>query len=109
MRVVHLMASPFLGGPERQILGLSRALAGRGCDSAILSFAERGLARPLLDRASADGFEAVELRENFPRVGRAVREVAEHLRRLDAAVLCTSGYKPDLIGWRAARLAKIPV
>lgn len=26
MRVVHLMASPFLGGPERQALGLARHL-----------------------------------------------------------------------------------
>ena len=107
MNIVHLMASPFVGGPERQVLGLARALAAHR--TTFVSFAERGLARPLLDRATAEGFGAVELASNFPRVGRAIREVADQLRTLRADVLCTSGYKPDLIGWRAARRAGIPV
>lgn len=108
MHVVQLMASPFVGGPERQVLGLAQALRPEH-RTTFLSFAERGLARPLLERARADGFEAIELRENFPRVGRAIREVAALLRRLDADVLCCSGYKPDLLGWRAARRAGVPV
>src|SRR5262249_45674373 len=108
MHVVHLLASPFVGGPERQVLGLARALPA-DTRTTFLSFAERGLARPFLDQARQDGFEAIELKENFPRFGRATAEVADHLRRLDADVLCTSGYKPDLIGWRAARRAKVPV
>jgi glycosyltransferase involved in cell wall biosynthesis len=108
MQVVHLMASPFVGGPERQVLGLARALPPE-CRTTLLSFAERGLARQLLDLARQQGFEAVELRENFPNVRRAAAEIAGHLKRLQADVLCTSGYKPDLIGWRAARRAGIPV
>ncbi len=108
MNVVHLMASPFLGGPERQVLGLARSLSA-GCRTGFLSFAESGRARPFLDRARADGFEAVELKQNFPRVRRAIREVADRLRRMKADVLCCSGYKPDLIGWRAARKAGVPV
>jgi glycosyltransferase involved in cell wall biosynthesis len=108
MHIVHLTASPFVGGPERQVLGMAGALPA-GWRSTFLSFAERGLARPFLAAARAGGFEAVELRENFPRLGRAVRETAGHLRRLRADVLCTSGYKPDLVGWRAARSAGVPV
>jgi glycosyltransferase involved in cell wall biosynthesis len=108
MNIVHLMASPFIGGPERQVLGLARALPA-GYRTAFLSFAESGRARPFLDRARQDGFEAVELRENFPHLRRAIREVASHLHRLRADVLCCSGYKPDLIGWRAARAAGVPV
>jgi glycosyltransferase involved in cell wall biosynthesis len=108
MNVVHLMASPFVGGPERQVLGLARALPPE-CRTTFLSFAESGRARPLLEQARQDGIEAVELRENFPRLGLAVAEVADHLRRLEADVLCTSGYKPDLVGWRAARRAGVRV
>ncbi len=108
MNIVHLMASPFLGGPERQVLGLSRALPPE-YRTAVLSFAESGRARALLEQARQDGFEAVELRENFPRLRRAAAEVAEHLRRLEADVLCTSGYKADLVGWRAARQAGVRV
>lgn len=108
MHLVHLMASPFVGGPERQVLGLARALPP-GWRSTFLSFAERGLARPFLERARAEGFGAIELQENFPRLDRAVREVASHLRSLEGHVLCCSGYKPDLVGWRAARRVGIPV
>jgi glycosyltransferase involved in cell wall biosynthesis len=49
------------------------------------------------------------LKENFPHLRRSIREVTDCLRRLRADVLCCSGYKPDLIGWRSARAAGIPV
>jgi glycosyltransferase involved in cell wall biosynthesis len=108
MRIVHLMASPFVGGPERQVLGLAASLPS-GYESVFLSFSERGLCRPFLEQAWQQGFEALELIENVPRIRRAAREVADHLRRLGADVLCCSGYKPDLIGWQAARQAGVPV
>lgn len=108
MQIVQLLASPFVGGPERQVLGLASALPP-DYHTTFLSFAERGLARPFLERARNDGFEAIELRENYPRVDRAVAEVSEWLRQCRADLLCTSGYKPDLIGWRAARRVGIPV
>lgn len=108
MRVVQLMASPFVGGPERQVLGLAEALRPQ-IETVFLSFAERGLARPFLDEANQGGFEAVELRENAPHIFRAAREVAWHFKRVGASVLCTNGYKPDLIGWLAARRAGLPI
>jgi glycosyltransferase involved in cell wall biosynthesis len=106
VKIVHLLASPFVGGPERQALGLARAMRH---PTTFLSFAERGLASAFLSRARSEGVEAHELAENFPRVTAAIAEVASWLRRLRADVLLTSGYKPDLIGWRAARAAGIPV
>jgi glycosyltransferase involved in cell wall biosynthesis len=51
----------------------------------------------------------VALRHNAPYIFTAAREIAGHLRRLDAAILCCSGYKPDIIGWLAARRAGVPV
>jgi glycosyltransferase involved in cell wall biosynthesis len=107
MKVVHLMASPFLGGPERQALGLARHLPA-ATRTTFLSFAEGGRARPLLEEAKCQGFEAIELRENAPHFFRAANEVAEHLRRVGADLLLCSGYKPDLIGWLAARRVGIP-
>src|SRR5256885_1573499 len=108
MNIVHLLASPFVGGPERQVLGLAHALPPRH-RTVFLSFSERGLAAAFLDRAAADGFETVLLHANAPRVFRAAAEVADHLRRLRADVLCCNGYKPDLVGWLAARRAGVPV
>jgi glycosyltransferase involved in cell wall biosynthesis len=108
MRVVHLMASPFYGGPERQMLGLARHLPSE-VESVFLSFEERGLAQAFLDEARRHGYEAKSLVHNTPRYFACVREVADELRRLKADLVCCSGYKPDLVGWRAARRVGIPV
>lgn len=108
MVIANLAASPFVGGPESQMLGVGLHL-GSGYRSFFLSFAEGGRAMPLLGRARECGFEAVPLTHNWPRIVRCVDEVARHLRRLRAAVLCCHGYKPDLIGLLAARRVGIPV
>lgn len=108
MNLVHLLASGFVGGPERQVLGLARHLPP-SYRNIFLSFPEHGKSKALLDQARADGFEAHALRHNTPHLGKATREVLTWLRRLKAdAVLC-NGYKPDLVGWYAARRAGIPV
>ncbi len=108
MNIIHLAASPFLGGPESQMLGLIGHLPPDD-RSAVLSFSERGRCQALLDAASALGAEAVELRRNAPSYRAAAREIAGHLRRLDANILCCHGYKPDILGLLAARLTKVPV
>jgi glycosyltransferase involved in cell wall biosynthesis len=108
MVVVHLLASPFFGGPERQVLGLARGLPPQ-YRTIFLSFTERGLSAPFLEKARQHGFEAVCLRHNVPFLRRAANEIAGHLRRVGAGVLCCSGYKPDVIGWLAARRAGVPV
>ena len=43
------------------------------------SFPERGLCRPFLNRARELGFTAIELRENVPHFGAAVRELTGRL------------------------------
>jgi glycosyltransferase involved in cell wall biosynthesis len=102
------MASPFFGGPERQMLGLARSLPG-SYRSVFLSFAERGRCRALLAEVRRAGLEGVELKHNFPEMRLAAAEVARHLRRVRADVVCCSGYKPDVIGWLAARQVGVPV
>lgn len=107
MNVVHLLASPFVGGPERQVLGLARSLPP-SYRSVFLSFPEHGRGYAVLEQARRDGFEAHALQHNTPRVGRAAREVTGWLRRLKADVVLCNGYKPDIIGWYAARRAGVP-
>jgi glycosyltransferase involved in cell wall biosynthesis len=108
LHIVHLMASPFYGGPERQMLGLARHLPS-AYRSTFLSFPERGLCQPFLDEVRRAGYDGLALTHNFPQVGLAVREVADELQRRQADIVCCSGYKPDIIGWRAARRVGIPV
>jgi glycosyltransferase involved in cell wall biosynthesis len=108
LHVVHLMASPFFGGPEKQMLGLARHL-DPAFRTSFLSFAERGLARPFLTEVERGGFAAIELKHNAPDYRRALAELIETLRGLAPDVLCCSGYKPDILGYIAARRLGIPV
>ncbi|HTU16664.1 MAG TPA: glycosyltransferase [Gemmataceae bacterium] len=108
MNIVHLTASTFHGGPERQILGLAHHLPETD-QSVFLSFAEGGRCRQFLSTARHHGFEAVGLTYDTPRLWSAVREIAEQLERVDADVLCCHGYKANLLGRLAARRRKVPV
>lgn len=106
--VAHLVASPFLGGPERQMLGMAGALDDRFA-SAFLCFMEGGKAQPFVDAARSAGHTAVCLQYNFPRLWASVTEVAAHLRELNADALLTHNYKPNLVGYLAARRCGLPI
>ena len=108
MRIVHLTASTFFGGPERQMLGLAAALPPP-YSSAFLSFSEGGRCTAFLEEVRRAGFEGIELEHDTPRLRGAVREVARQLRRLGADVLCCHGYKSNLLGRPAARRVGCPV
>ena len=97
MRLVHLTASPFFGGPERQMLGLARALPPQ-FEVAFLSFAEAGRCEPFLDQARTQGFTALRLAHDTPRLLAARRELTGLLRDLRADVLFCHGYKANQIG-----------
>jgi glycosyltransferase involved in cell wall biosynthesis len=108
MRIIHLTASAFFGGPERQMLGLATALPA-GYSSTFLSFSEGGRCRPFLAAARAAGFDAAELGHDTPDLRAAVREVSAFLRGNFADVLITHGYKSNLLGRPAARQAGVPI
>jgi glycosyltransferase involved in cell wall biosynthesis len=102
MNVLHLTASTFYGGPERQILGLCRALADAD-HNAVLSFSEGGRCREFLAEARRQGVAAGELEHDTPCLKAAVGDLAAELDRLDADVLLCNGYKANLLGRLAAR------
>lgn len=104
----HLVASPFFGGPERQMLGLASHLDA-DFRTVFLCFAEHGKAEPFIQQAQQRGFETVRLEKNTPHLRAAGAEVADHLARLRADLLLCHGYKPDLVGLLAARKAKTPI
>ena len=104
MHVVHLIASGFFGGPERQILGLCGELAP-GARSTILLFSESGRGRDFRRHALAAGIEAKQLVADTPRVLTAAREIAGELT--GATALFCHGYKAALIGRPAARRAGV--
>lgn len=107
-RILHLTASPFLGGPERQLLGLSRALSDR-CETVCASFAEGGAARPFLDAASQAGFTSIELTTNHPHFFAVQSELRQIIRNYRTQALFTHGYKANILGVVIAKRLRVPV
>jgi glycosyltransferase involved in cell wall biosynthesis len=108
VRIVHLTASTFVGGPERQVLGLAGALP-EVYSTTVLSFSEGGRCRLFLAAARSAGFDAAELKNDTPNFRAAVAELTAFLRGNFADVLVTHGYKSNLLGRPAARSRGIPI
>jgi glycosyltransferase involved in cell wall biosynthesis len=108
MRIVHLTSSRFFGGPERQMLGLACALPN-DCQTTFASFAEGGRCDAFLDVVREAGFAGRRLRHDTPHLFAARKEVAAIIREVRADIILCHGYKADLVGRPAARLAGIPV
>lgn len=106
-RLLHLTASTFFGGPERQMLGLARALHDEA-RTTFASFSEGERSDEFLSRARQSGFDAVRLQYDSPHWLSAIREIADLIRVCRADVLLTHGYKADLLGYRAARRVGTP-
>lgn len=108
MRLVHLTSSRFFGGPERQMLGLAKALPA-DCETIFASFSEGGRCDEFLKRVRCEGFAARKLQNDTPHLFAARRELAALFHEAKVDVLLCHGYKADLVGRPAARLAGIPV
>lgn len=106
--IMHLTSSTCFGGPERQMLGLADVLRGEEYQTVFLLFAEGGGHRAFLDILRREGHDAAVLAADTPRFRRAIREIAGHLDRVKADVLCCHGYKADLLGRPAARRCGVP-
>jgi glycosyltransferase involved in cell wall biosynthesis len=107
MRIVHLTASTFFGGPERQMIGLTRQLPSH-CRSSFLLFSESGRAQEFYKNLRWNGFDADILRRDTPNLPAAALELTLRLRRLRADVLLCHGYKANVVGRLAARQVGIP-
>lgn len=107
MNLVHLTASTFFGGPERQMLGLALELPDT-VRTTFATFPEGGRGGAFLSEVRKHGFATAPLKNDFPKIGATVREVVELLRATACDVLICHGYKAHVLGRLAARRAGIP-
>lgn len=108
MRIVHLTASTFFGGPERQMLGLAEHLPAP-FQSSFLSFSEGGRCEAFLDTIRYAGFEAAAIAHDTPHIRATIHDVTTKLLAMKADILLTHSYKPNVLGRIAARRAGIPI
>ncbi|MCL2623870.1 MAG: glycosyltransferase family 4 protein [Planctomycetaceae bacterium] len=111
MKILILTASPFFGGPERQMLELAKTFRVRHPDveCCIGSFPEAGNSRPFLERVAAAGFETLEMVNDFPRLIRAKNELQRVLLDRKIDVLITTGHKARGVGCLLPKSLRIPI
>lgn len=106
--ILHLRASNFIGGPEKQILEQFSHLDVGRFRPLICCFRESGCDNPIQEQAQKMGIacRTVDARSAFDL--RTIARLRRILIEEKVDLLCSHGYKPNIIGRIAAWLAGIP-
>ena len=107
IRILHLRASQFYGGPEKQILHHAVSASSQQLEICVGSFRDSAARPELLERSERVGLPTVEFSSGRFGWG-AILELAHTLRKDKISLLCTHGYKANLLGWAASRLTGCP-
>ncbi|HKK21280.1 MAG TPA: glycosyltransferase family 4 protein [candidate division Zixibacteria bacterium] len=101
MNVLHLRASNFYGGPERQLHFHARLARQAGLNLIVSSFSEQGKQPEFLNMIAADGIpvHTFEVKSGYDT--KAIRKVGEYLKANDIDILCTHDYRTHMIGMLA--------
>ena len=111
MKILILTASPFFGGPERQMLELAKTLRVQHPDveCCIGSFPEGGNCRSFLEKVAAAGFETIEIVNDFPHLIRAKNELKQVLIDRKITILITTGHKARGVSCLLPKSLRIPI
>ena len=111
VKVLHFRSTSTLAGPERYILELAYPLRRQGFETQLLAFYRpKGvipLVYPLLEQAKGKGLEVEQWTDTAWFSPVVIRKLAEKLRRDQIGLIHTHGYKTNLLGGIAARLASV--
>jgi glycosyltransferase involved in cell wall biosynthesis len=107
--IVHLRASNFYGGPEKQIIEHLRRLDQNCYTGWLVSFVEGEKENEMLQVAQKEGIKSVGIPMACQIDCRSLFRLLKLIRRLDADLLCVHGYKACVMGWLAGKRTKIPV
>lgn len=104
-RILHLIASDSVGGPEKQLLHHARDTRDAHYEIVLGSFQDQAETPEFLTLARRYGIETVAIPGGV-RPG-LVDDVAEYLRGHQIDLLCTHGYKANVVGHFAAKHAGV--
>jgi glycosyltransferase involved in cell wall biosynthesis len=108
MHVMHLRASNFVGGPERQILEHLRQSESNTMHFSLCCFQENGCPTELETMAENYGLDSTCVTAAWPFDLGTIRQLARIIRERKVNLLVTHGYKPNLLGRIASWIQRIP-
>lgn len=107
VRILHLRASNFVGGPERQIFAYAAGVPKEEITTWIGTFTHGDEGRAFAEAARVKGIPVWECPQSGVRA--AVRALKQFLREEQIAMVCTHGYKATIVALLACRAKNIPV
>jgi len=109
LNILHLRASNFVGGPEKQLLEHMRRIDRKKYRLSLCTFEGGNEVSELHSIAEASGIETHELSDTSPFDPRVIFKLSGIVKKLNIHLLCTHGYKPNIIGRFASWLSGVPV
>lgn len=107
--IMHLSATDFFGGPEKQIVEHLKRLNKDRFDGQIASYLEYGGPNELLEKARQEGLKAHGIPMHGPLDFTAQFKLNNLIRHENIDLLCVHGYKACVMGWWVAKMLKIPI
>ena len=108
IRILHLIASNFVGGPEKQILHHAVDVCGSDFEIWIGSFRDQPEKAEILRTAEEKGLPVYESLSSGKFDPRAIFELASFLKREKIRLLCSHGFKANIVGALAKTHVGIP-
>jgi len=106
--VIHLIATNFYGGPEKQILTHARHLDPERFRFILVSFVEKGQPNEILEKASQVGLEHVGIPVGHAFDPGAILGLKRLFRQYRADLVCSHGYKANILGRLSTWAGGIP-
>lgn len=103
IRIMHLVACNFFGGPEKQILKQAQHLDSDVFEPVLASFTDGERETEFLRRARGEGIKTSPIRTKNAYDTTSVRRIRQALLDNDIDLLCTHSYRPNILGLLATR------
>ncbi|OPY80557.1 MAG: Capsular glucan synthase [Syntrophorhabdus sp. PtaU1.Bin153] len=107
--ILHLIASNFFGGPEKQIVEHLKRLDREKFSGIVASFIENGSVNEVIEVAKAEQLAHFGIPMAGPVDIRALLTVANIVRNEDIKLICAHGYKATIMSWWVGRRQHVPV
>jgi len=109
LNILHLRASNFVGGPEKQLLEHFKRIDPKKFRLSLCTFELETGDSQLRAIAEASGLETHSLRDTSAFDPRVIMKLSGIVKSENIHLMCTHGYKPNIIGRFASWLSGVPV
>ncbi len=106
---MHLIATNFYGGPEKQIIEHLKRLNRNHFQGMLVSFLEGGNPNETLMQAEKTGIKNLGIPMAWRFDAKALWKLIQILKQEKVNLLCVHGYKSAVMGWWAGKRLAIPV